>query len=54
MGIIYRDKFVHKFIIATASVRIIYIIQRLLIKSIKLSSKTGMSLRSMAESIIFA
>ena len=48
MGIINRGKFVHKFIVAT--VHIIYITQRVPIKSTKLSSKTGMSLSSMATS----
>ena len=48
MGIKNRGKFVHKFIVAT--VRIVYIAQRLPIKSTKLSSKIGMSLRSMATS----
>ena len=39
-------KFVHKFIVAT--VGIIYITQIVPIESTKLSSKTGMKLRSMA------
>ena len=48
MGIINKGKFGHKFIVAT--VCIIYITQRGPIKSTRLSSNTGMSLRSMATS----
>ena len=48
MEIINRGKFMHKFMVAT--VRIIYITQRVPIISTKLSSKTGMSLRSMETS----